>query len=120
MGVAVFLFHEVDIVGGDDFDVVFLRQLEDDLVDLLLAFVHLGVAAGLVGLVALHLEVIVVAKEVLEPLYRGLGAFDVAVHDLLRHLASEASGAAYQALVVFLEEAVIDTRIIIKTFCDCY
>jgi len=113
---AVFLFHKVNVVGGDDLNIVFLRQVEEYLVHLFLAFIHFRVASRLVSLMPLHLKIIILAKQVLEPLYGGFGSRHIAVHDLLRHLARQTGGAANQAFVVFLKQAVVDAGIVVEAF----
>ena len=63
---------------------------------------------------ALDLDVIISSKEVLEPLDGLLCALEVGVHDLLRHLARQTGRATNQAFVIFFEQAVVDTRIIVE------
>ena len=111
---AVFLFHKVHIVGSDDLDAIFLRQVEENLVHFLLAFVYFGVATWFVGLVPLHFEIVVISEKVLKPLDGSLGTSHVAVHDLLWHLTCQTCRTAYQAFVVFLKEAMVDTRIVVE------
>ena len=59
---AVLLFHKVDVIGGNDLHVIFLRQVEDDFVHLLLAFVHLGIATRFIRLMPLDFKVIVITE----------------------------------------------------------
>ena len=113
---AVFLLHKVDVVGRDDLDIVFLRHLQDDFVHFLLALINLRIATWFVGLMTLYLKIIVIAKQILEPLNAFLRPCHVAIHDFLRHLARETGRAANHAFVVFFQQAVVDARIVIKAF----
>ena len=91
MRLAVFFLHKVHVVGGDDLDPQFAGQFEDDLVHLLLVLVHRAVCSRLVGAVALHFQVIIVAPDALEPADGLLGLLHASCHDFLRYLAAEAS-----------------------------
>ena len=62
---------------------------------------------------ALQLKVIVVAEEVVVPLHRLAGTVEVALHNLLRHLAAEAGRADDEALVVFLEVVAVGARTVV-------
>ena len=116
MGLAVFFLHKVDVIGGDDLDLILLCQIKDNLVHLFLSFVNFGVATGFVGLMTLYLKIVIFAKEVLEPSYRGFGALHVAIHDFLWHLTCEACRTTDQAFMVFFKQAMVDAGIIIETF----
>ena len=115
MRLAVFFFHKVHIIGRDDLHIVFLRQLQKDFVHLLLSFVNFGVAARLISLMSLDFKIIILPKKVLEPLYCFLCTFKVAVHDFLRHLARETGRTANHTLMVLLQKAVVNARIVIET-----
>ena len=115
MRLAMFFFHKVHIIGRDDLHIVFFRQLQKDFVHLLLSFVNFGVAARLISLMSLDFKIIILPKKVLEPLYCFLCTFKVAVHDFLRHLARETGRTANHTLMVLLQKAVVNARIIIET-----
>ena len=67
MGLSVILIHEMHVVGGHSLYIVSLRDVEEHLVDLCLLLVDLLVGVLLEGLVALELQIIVVAKHLLIP-----------------------------------------------------
>ena len=115
MCLAVFLLHKMYVIGGDDLHIVLLRQTKNDFVHLFLTLVNLGVAARLVSFMSLNLKIIILSKQALEPLDGLLCTFQVAVHDFLRHLARKAGRTTNHALVVLLQKAVVDARIVIKT-----
>ena len=106
LGVA--LVEEVHVVGGDDLGARLRRQPQDALVDHLLLFEHVAVAAGLVGPVALQLEVEVVAEKILEPEHGALDLLVVVGEQGARNLAGETGGGDDDALVVLLQQGVVD------------
>ena len=114
VGRAVFLADEVDVVGRDDLHVVLGGQLEDGFVHHLLHHVDLCVGAGDFGLVALHLEVEVVAEKVFVPFDGGFGFLEVAAVDGSRDLAGQTGGAADDAFVVFLQELAVDLGFLVE------
>ena len=89
MRLAVFLFHKMHIVGGNQFDIIFSGKLNQIFVYLLLLGIGVVGCVGFVGLVALHFEIEIVAKQILEPTHRLFRLFDVAFQYLLRNLATD-------------------------------
>ena len=87
---AVVLLHEVHVVGGYDFDVMLPGYVDYHLVDDFLLLVNVGRRVRLVGLVALYLQIEVVAEEVLEPQRRLLSLVYLSSQYVLRNLASQA------------------------------
>ena len=81
----VLFVDEMTVVGGNKFDVVFMRQLDEHGVHLFLPLIDLHVCAGFLRLMALEFDIIVLAKEGLEPLD---GLFRFGKHTLL-NLCSE-------------------------------
>ena len=79
----ILLVDEVGIVGSDEFDTIFACEVDEDRVDLFLPLVDLLVTAGFLRLVALQLDIVVVAEEVLEPHHRLACAHHIAVQDFL-------------------------------------
>ncbi len=120
VGLAVLLLDKVHVVGGYQLDIVFLGKLHQVAVHQLLPMVGVGGGIGLVGLVALHLKVEIVAEQVLEPDDSLLGTLEVGLHYLLRYLAADAGRAAYQPLVVLLQQVVVDARMVEESFGEGY
>ena len=120
MGLAMLLLDEMHVVGSYEFDVILACKLYQILVHLLLSGIGVVGGIGLVGLVTLHLEVEVVAKEVLEPAHGLFCLFDVALHDFLRYLATNAGRAAYQTLVILFQHIMVDTGVIEIAVGECY
>ena len=123
MRIVVRRVEEVDVVRGDDADVELLPELEHALDDLDLALVEVDevglrrerdVGTGLRGLVDHHLERVVFAEEVLVPLRGALGLGHVPRVDRVRDFAGDARGGAVETLVVFLEEGVVDSRVVVE------
>ena len=110
MGIGILLVKEVRIVGADEFDVVFARQLDQHGVDAQLLLIGLLVAVGFVGLMTLEFEVIILAEHPLEPLHRLFCSGAVTVQDLLTHLAAQTRRASNDALVILLQYLLIYTR----------
>ena len=89
MRLGVLFVHEMRIVGGDDLDTVLMRQVDQDGVHLFLPFIDFRIASLFLRLMALDLDIIVLAEEVFEPLYglfrfRKITALGDAFEDLLR------------------------------------
>ena len=89
VGFGVFFVDEMAVVGGNKFDVVFMRQLDEHGVHLFLPLIDLYVSAWFLRLVALEFDVIIVAKEGLEPLdglfrFAEIAVLGDAVHHFLR------------------------------------
>ena len=77
-----------------------------------------GAAIGLriMRLVTLHLQVIVLAKQLLEPKHRRFRLLYLSFHDQLRDLTAQAGGADDQILVVFFQQLLVDARATIEPF----
>ena len=111
---AVLRRHEVDVVGCDDFDAEFGSQLKDLLVDHLLLDEDALVAAGNLGLVAHHLQVIILSEEVAVPGNQLLRLLEILGVDGAGHLSRQAGAAADKAFVIFLQQVVVDTGLVIE------
>ena len=59
--------HKVNIVGGNNFNIILAGYLHQHRINLALLFVGLSVTARLVCLMALKLNVVVITKHLLEP-----------------------------------------------------
>ena len=117
VGLGILLIHKVGIVGTHQFDAVFLGQFDEHLVGLLLQGEGLtvGTDRGVCHLVALQLQIVVVAPEALMPLDGLTGSGDVAFQDLRRHLTSDTCRTDNQVLMVFLQFLAVCSRTIIET-----
>ena len=115
VGGAVVLVHKVNVVGGHHLHAVLLRQLEDFLGIELLLFVQLQAHPRNLRLVEHHLQVIVIAKDLLVPLDGGIGAGGVACDDRPRHLSRQTGGAAYKVCGVLLYDLVRDAGAVVET-----
>ena len=109
VSLAMLLLNKVHIVGGYKLDVVFTRKLYKILVYMLLFGKRIVCGIGFVGLMALHLEVKVFTKKVLEPLHSLLGLCNVAFHYKLRYLASYTCRATDDAFMILFENVVVET-----------
>ena len=84
MGFGGLLVLKVDVVGADHLDAILLGKLQQHLVGLLLQGVGLAVGqyGGILHLMALQLQIVVVAKHTVIPLAGLTGSFDIALDDL--------------------------------------
>ena len=112
----IFLVDEMHIVGGDQLDIVFVSQFDQDLVHFLLFGIRGAVGIRIVCLVPLHFQVIVFAEQVLEPEDRFFRLVYPVMHDMLWNLTSETGGTDDQVFVIFFQQFVVDTRTAIEAF----
>ena len=77
------------VIGCDELYVIFPRYSYQFGVHLLLHLIHCAVGAGLVGRVALKLNVIVFAKHAFEPLHLSFGFLNLSGLDETWYLAAE-------------------------------
>ena len=117
MSLGILLVHKVAIVGAHQFHAVFLGQLYQHLVGLLLQWKCLAVGAyRRVGhLVALQLQIVVVAPQILVPLYGLACSLYVALKYLCRHLAGYTCRAHYQVLMILLQLLMVCSRTVVET-----
>ena len=109
VGFGGLLVLKVDVVGADHLDAILLGKLQQHLVGLLLQGVGLAVGqyGGILHLMALQLQIVVVAKHPVIPLAGLTGSFDVALDDLRGHLAGNAGRADDEILMVFLQVGAV-------------
>ena len=90
VGLSIFLIHKVGIVRTDQFDTIFPSQFDQHLIGLLLKRegLAIGTLVRICHLMALKLQIIVVAPEPLMPLDGFTCPGYIATKDLCRHLAS--------------------------------
>ena len=76
----------MDVVAANDLNIIALRDVEKDGVDLLLHRIGFAIGAHVrVGhLVSLEFYVVVIAKDVFEPTHGFFSPLNVALHNLLR------------------------------------
>ena len=117
VGFCILLINEVYVVGTHYLHAVLLGQLQDDLVSLLLQgeCLAVGQLRGIFHFMALDLEVVVLAKDVLVPQDGFLSPLDIAIEDAAWHLAGDAGRADDQSLVVFFQLMMVGTRSRIET-----
>ena len=120
----VFPTDKVHVVGGNHLHSVPCRHFEDGLVVGLLALVegfHLGLGLGRQAFhgaaVEHHFQVIVFPEDALEPFDGLFGVFRRAVdsEDILGDLAGHAGAAADEPFVVFFQQGVVDTGLVVET-----
>ena len=75
-----------------------------------------AVGVRVVRLVALQLQVIILAEQVLEPQHGFLRLGQLPLHDQLRDLPAQAGGADYQVLVIALQQLLVDARTAVEAF----
>ena len=117
MGLSVFFVNEMGIVGTNEFDAILLRQFNEHLVRFLLhgECLTIGNHRGVGHLMALKLQVIVVAENTMIPLDGLACTSNVVLQYLPGHLARNTSRANNQAFMIFLQINTIGTRTLIET-----
>ena len=111
VGFGILLIHEVGIVGTHQFDAILMGQLNQHLVGF---FLHgeclaVGTDGGVFHLVTLQLQIVVVAKHPLVPLNGLAGSGNVAIQNLLGHLAGNTCRTDDESFVVFLQVLAVRT-----------
>ena len=119
VGFGGLLVLKVAVVGADELDAILAGHLDEHLVGLLLQGEGFAVGqnGGVGHLVALELEVIVVAKHAMIPLTRLAGSLDVAMQNLGGYLAGDTCRADDEVFVVALEVGAVGTRTIVVAIC---
>ena len=106
---------EVAVVGAHELDAFFLGNLHQHGIGALLQ--GEGIAVGtdirVFDLMTLQLEIVVVAEDPVIPSGGFLGALDVALEYLGRHLAGNTRRADDQIFVIFLQVVAVGTRAVI-------
>ena len=102
MRLSIVLVHKMHIVGGYHLYTMLLRQFQNHTVHLLLQFIHFTVCplTRVSNLMALNLQIIVLAPDALEPLNGLLGSSNVARHYLLGYLSAQARRSYDESLVI--------------------
>ena len=106
----------MDVVGGDQLDVMFVCEFDHYLVDFLLFGIGGTVGIRVVCFVPLHFQVIIFSKQIFKPFDRLFRLVDLAVHDVLWNLSSQAGRTDDQIFMVFFEQFVVDTRTSVEAF----
>ena len=112
VGFGVVLIDKVAVVGADQLDAVFLSQLHQHLVGLLLQREGLAVGAlmRVAHLVALKLQIVVVAEQILIPFNGFPCSCDVVLQNLRRHFACYTCRADDKVLMILLQVLAVSTR----------
>ena len=113
----ILLIHEVGIVRTDEFDAVLLSQLYQHLVSLLLQGEGLTVGTNrrIDHLVALQLQIVVVAPQPFVPLDGLTRPGNVALQDFRRHLTSDTGRTDNQVFMILLQIYAVCTRTAVET-----
>ena len=110
----VLLFHKVRVVGADNLHPVFFCQVNQYGVHLFLPLIHLLVAAGFVGLVALQLDIVILTEHRLEPLYRLFRARYITRHNLLWQFTTQACRRTDNTFVELLQQVFVNTARVVE------
>ena len=88
VSLSVLLVHEVGVVGADELDAIFLGQFDEHAIGFLLQGEGFAVGpdAGVFHLVALQLQIIIVAEDALVPLDSLTGSGNIVADNLGRNL----------------------------------
>ena len=115
VGLGRLAVFEVTVVGADELDAQFFSQPYEFAVGALLQGEGLAVGhdRGVLHLVALELQIVVVAEEVVIPLCGLSRALQVSVEDLAWHLARYTGRADDQSLVVALQVGPVRARLVV-------
>ena len=121
MSFCVVLIDEVYIVGTHKVYVELASHAYQLHITALLQFVGLAVGTlhGVLHFVALQFEVVVVAKQVLEPQYSLFGLVDSTGKNLFRHLAADTCRTADEAFVEALDVGMVGARTRIESVDPC-
>ena len=117
MCLGILLIHKMNIVGADQSHSKLIRQFQQLLIHHLLQLVSLVVGTLNGSLMQLQLQIVILAKYTLIPLHSLLGSLNIAVGNLLWHLATQTSRATNQALAILLQLLAVGTRTHIVTIC---
>ncbi len=101
------------IIGGNEFDIQFTRNLDFFLYAQLLIVIDFGPLSGVVCRVAHDFQIIVFAQQVFIPLGSCFGSFYIAGHNFLVDFSSQTGGRNDQAFVMLFEKFLIDSGTII-------
>ena len=112
VSLGVLFVHKVNVIGAHHLNAVLLSQAENRLIGALLHGIGLTVGpnGGVFHLVALYLQVVIVAKNSLVPLYRFPGSGHVAGNDFAWHLTGQASRTNNEVFMIFLQFLTVGTR----------
>ena len=111
VGLGILLVHEVNIIRTNQLDAILTGQLNEHLVGLLLQWEGLAISTlrGVFHFVALKLQIIVVAKEVMLPLKCLTSTSHVASQNLMRYLAGNTCRTNNEAFVVAFQLGTVGT-----------
>ena len=112
MSLGVLFVHKVNVIGAHHLNAILLSQVENHLIGALLHGISLTVGpnGGVFHLVALYLQVVIVTKNSLVPLYRFPGSGHVAGNDFAWNLAGQAGRTNNEVFMIFLQFLTVGTR----------
>jgi hypothetical protein len=116
VGIGILFVHKMDIVGGNELYLIFPCNADQLLVHPLLLGIGGSVGIGPVGLVALQLQVIIVAEHFLVPLHRLFRLTDLPAVDLTGNFSPQAGRGDDQPLMVLLQQLLVDAGTIVESF----
>ena len=101
VGLSIFLVDEMSVVGTDEFDAILASQLDEHPIGLLLQgeCLAIGPHIGVFHLVALQLQIVVVAEDALMPFDGLAGTGDITLQNLVWHFASNTGRAHDESFV---------------------
>ena len=117
MGLGMFLLHEMHIVGGNHLRVRLRCKPHNTLIHNLLMFIHHPIPARLVSLMTLEFQIIVIAKEILEPENGLFCLLIIVIKQRLGHLPRQTGRRNDQSFMVLLQQLAVDTGTGIETVC---
>ena len=101
--------YKVHIVGCDQFDAMFMRQLYDHLVHLALFGIDGTIGSRIVRFMTLQFQIIILAKEIFEPKDGFLSLVNLTMHDMLRDFTAKTCGRGNDTFVIFFQKFLVDT-----------
>ncbi len=112
VSLSVLLVHEVGIVGADELDAIFLSQFDEHAIGFLLQGEGFAVGpdAGVFHLVALQLQIIIVAEDTFIPLDSLTGSGNIVADNLGRHLSGYTGRAYDEVFVITLQVFAVRSR----------
>ncbi|OAV63804.1 hypothetical protein Barb4_04706 [Bacteroidales bacterium Barb4] len=111
----ILLVYKMDIIRGNQLDLVLGSQFSQYPVYFLLARIGSTVGGRVAGRVPLQFQIIIIAEKILKPKERLLRLVRPPVHNVAGQFPPQTSRTDNQILVVFLQQSLVDTRTVVKT-----
>ena len=121
MCLGIVFVHEMGVVGTYHLYAVFFGKLQYHPVRLLLQRECLSVCplVGIFHFVPLQLQIVVVAKHPLIPLYRLTCSLDVVAQDFCRHLAGDTCRTHDEVFMISLQVLAVGSRTHVESVYPC-